>query len=147
MHDHLRVRATVMGAMLILGAAACAPADDPTFAEPATDTAAPVDGAVVTDLCAARVGGGDVDATADAFARAHGPLHDLARELADHDRALAGRLHEAKQQAEAALQASPDDRRLAVELDRLLEVTRESLQRLGVTAPDSCPSPPGTDSR
>lgn len=69
-------------------------------------------GGIVADLCAARVGAGDVDAAADAFARAHGPLHDLARELADHDRALAGRLHEAKQQAESALQASSDDRQL-----------------------------------
>lgn len=42
----------------------------------------------------------------------------------------------------AALQSSSDDRQLAVRLDRLLEVTRQSLERLGLSVPDSGRRPP-----
>lgn len=132
----------VAAAALLLLAVAYAAGDEPTIADRSSPVT--IDGSLVAELCTAHASVGDIQAAADAFARAHGPLHDLARELADHDRARAGRLHEAKQRVEAALRAtpSPDTQELTVRLDRLIDATRRGLDRLDATAPSTCPSPP-----
>jgi hypothetical protein len=67
------------------------------------------------------------------FDRSHDALHEVARRLEEPDRALAGRVLEAKQTVESELTASrpgrPDD------LRRLAEVYRDALGRLAITAP------------
>lgn len=127
-------------AALLLVAVACAAGDESTVADRSSPVT--IDSSLVAELCTARASVGDIQAAADTFARAHGSLHDLARELADHDRARAGRLHEAKQRVEAALRAtpSPDAQVLTVRLDRLIDATRRGLDRLDVTVPSPCPS-------
>lgn len=139
---------TCWAGLLLFATVACSPAGDRPSAQswPPEPTPAFAEDVIVVNLCDARDRAHDHQEAAHAFARAHGPLHDVARQLADHDRALAGRLHEAKQQVESALQASPDDRALADRLDQLLQVARNGLERLGATVTDLCLSPPGTDS-
>lgn len=78
------------------------------------------------DLCAARATVEDPEAAADVFARDHGRLHDLARELADADRGQATRFLEAKQQVESALNGDFDSGQLAGRLDRLPEARATS---------------------
>ena len=65
----------------------------------------------------------------DGFARVHGPLHDVAADVAEVDRELAGRLHVAKQATEVALDGDPTTLRLRTV--ELLEVLRASLRALG----------------
>lgn len=138
MHDGRRL----ITGLAVLAAAACTTGDDPTLATPPPVAAVHDAGGIVVDLCAARAAVDDPDAAADAFARSHGPLHDLAREIGDRDRQVAARLHEAKQQVEAAI-ASPSPSppaQLAARLERLVDATRRGLEVLGVDAPPCPPS-------
>lgn len=77
---------------------------------------------------------GDTQAAADAFAAAHAPLHELAADIAEVDRELAGRLHVAKQATETALRGEDADL-AAARLDELHGVARESLIAVGVNPP------------
>lgn len=67
------------------------------------------------------------------FDRSHDALHEVARDLEGKDRALAGRLLEAKEVVEAEVDgpgpARPDD------LRRLADVYRTALARLAIAAP------------
>lgn len=80
-------------------------------------------------LCGA-VSTSDVEAAATDFAAAHGPLHELAADVAGVDRELAGRLHVAKQATGAALRANDTDL-AAARLRELHAVARESLIAVG----------------
>lgn len=110
---------------------AASPAASPTPAgtaapEPTDDLDAVDRDRLVGDLCAAADADGIEDARR-AFMNAHGPLHDLAREVVEADRQLAARLHEAKQRTEAALDEGDQDG-VAGNLDALIEATRASLE-------------------
>lgn len=99
--------------------------------EPAPDIDT-IDGErLVGDLCTAA-DADDVEDARRAFMNAHGPLHDLARDVVEEDRQVAARLHETKQQTEAALDDDADD--LGRNLDELLDATRASLEKLGQPA-------------
>lgn len=90
---------------------------------------APVAVAAVDGLCAARdaAAGGESEAASAVFAdRAHEPLHDLAAAVAVRDRGAAGRLLQAKQEVEAAL----DQGELAA-FDELVAAAREAGGVLG----------------
>ena len=63
---------------------------------------------------------------------AHLPLHVIAAAVEDEDRALAGRLLEAKQTVEEEFAGKTDPAELADELDALLDVTVESLYVLEI---------------
>lgn len=81
-------------------------------------------------LCRTQSAGLDLETARTSFEAAHRPLHEVAAELADVDRELAGRLHVAKQATESALQT--DDADLVAErASELTEVTRQGLVALG----------------
>lgn len=101
----------------------------------------PVSVARMTDaldnLCTARAEAPDRPRAAEArfFDRSHETLHVVARALEDVDRALAGRLLEAKQKVEADFSGLASGDRVADDLGRLVEVTGEGLDRLAVPTP------------
>lgn len=131
--DRLRILLDLpVAAAMVAG---CAAPDAHTVAFP-TVSQGPAAPDVVDGLCADRTNVDDSKATADAFARAHGPLHDLAWELADIDRGQATRFLGAKQQVESASDGDADSRQLAARLDRLLDATRQGLDALDRLAPD-----------
>jgi len=68
------------------------------------------------------------------YDRSHEPLHTLARTLETIDRALAARLLEAKEAVEADVNAQPLPAALAGDLDHLIDVTGQVLQRLAIPA-------------
>jgi hypothetical protein len=89
--------------------------------------------AAVEGLCEARSDVGDLTAARAAFYdRSHEMLHVIAAALEPVDRAHAARLLRAKQAVEAGLAAPAAPAELGNELDRLTEVTRAGLDRLGV---------------
>ncbi|MBW3619019.1 MAG: hypothetical protein KY461_02135 [Actinobacteria bacterium] len=59
---------------------------------------------LVGALCDATAATTAAEAERAFMSGAHGPLHDLARQVVDVDRDVAARLHETKQQTEAALE-------------------------------------------
>ncbi len=115
-------------------ASACVGADDPTLSAPPqpVEVRAP---ALLADLCAAEEAAGDPAAARTAFARAHGPLHDLAREVEGRDRRTAARLLEDKQRVESAFERGPEPGVLAMPLTDLVESTRRGLEAVGSPAP------------
>lgn len=68
----------------------------------------------------------DLDSLIDAFAAAHVSLHEVAAEVAEVDRGLAGRLHVAKQATETALSDDEPDA-AAARLRERHAVARESM--------------------
>lgn len=88
-------------------------------------SADPVDaGALGPRLCElARTATTDPTAAGESFmAEVHGPLHEVAATLAERDRAAAGRLLEAKNAVEQAVDAGPaPDPALAGRLETLAE--------------------------
>jgi hypothetical protein len=64
--------------------------------------------------------------------RSHGYLHELAAELQESDRDLAGRLLEAKQEVEVALQEMSDPETLATRIGALRAVVESALPVVGV---------------
>lgn len=113
---------------------ACAGSDDPTFSAPlpSVEAGAPT---VLADLCAAQGSSGDPAAARTAFARAHGPLHDLAREVESRDRQAAAGLLEDKQRVEAALEQGQQPGALEQPLTDLVSSTRRGLEVVGSPAP------------
>lgn len=133
--------AAAIATVLVTACGSDAPATGPASppASPTSvDTAVPgptpdvdtVDGErLVGHLCAAA-DADDVGDAGRAFMNAHGPLHDLARDVVESDRQVAARLHEAKQQTEAALEGGDADD-LGRNLDELIDATRASLETVG----------------
>lgn len=131
-------------AALVVGLAGCGgsggSAKAPT-GPPTSTTASTLDVATMTaavgGLCTARAQA-DTDVKsvrATFYDRSHEALHTIARALEPVDRVVAARLLEAKQAVEADVNAQPPRATVAADLDRLLDVTRQGLARLSITAP------------
>lgn len=119
-----RLASLVVAGMLAAGCSTL-PSNDPDRADV---TAHEPD--LLDALCRTQAAGSSLEAARTSFEAAHRPLHEVAAELADVDRGLAGRLHVTKQATEAALQT--DDADLVAERVReLTEVTRQGLVALG----------------
>ncbi|MGH9014001.1 MAG: hypothetical protein ACRDZ1_08725 [Acidimicrobiia bacterium] len=98
--------------------------------------------ATVEGLCtAARAAqNGDADEARRVFLdEAHDPLHRLADQTAEQDRAPAARLLEAKERVEADLEGSQSS--LERDLERLAEATRVAIRAAGDPVPARCPDP------
>lgn len=92
-------------------------------------------------VCSAAAGarGGDVTAARDTFFdRSHQPLHDLAAAAQRTDRAVAGRLLEAKAAVEAGLEDAKSS--LPADLDALATATGRAMGTVGGVDPGPCPS-------
>lgn len=132
---HLRARTT---AVVVLTAvlAACDGAGGGAAVDRAPVEATSVD--VVAPLCDAA-GASDVETASQAFARAHGGLHDLARELQEAgEREAAGDLLEDKQAVESLLNGDAAQEELAPALGDLVDEVQRGLETLGHDAP-GCP--------
>lgn len=93
--------------------------------------------AMYDGLCAARAQASNAAAARDLFFdRSHQPIHELATETARRDRAVAGRLLEAKQTVEHDLAAGGAS--LGADLDRLLAVSRGAIKAAGYRPPHEC---------
>lgn len=91
----------------------------------------------IAGLCEARTHAstGRVEAARETFfGRSHSPLHDIARELQESDRAGAAKLLEAKQRVEQTLQTQ-DAQRLAGDFDALARAAAEASGKLGSATP------------
>lgn len=95
----------------------------------------PVHPGILADLCAAQNASEDPATSRAAFARAHGPLHDLARDVQSRDRQAAARLLEDKQRVESVLERTSGQTELATSLADLIESTRHALEAVGSPAP------------
>ena len=104
--------------------------DDPM---PATPNAA-VYGHVCAVAAAAKTGDGD-EAERGFVDDAHGPLHELAASAGTQDRRTAGRLLEAKQRGEAALEA---DGRSEAARAELVTATRRAVEVADGDDPGPC---------
>ncbi len=143
----VRALAGVVAAMLLAGCGGSTPptttaatdATSPSAAGAAATTSpAPGGPDLLTDLCAAADDAGRAPEQARGvfFQRVHEPLHELARAVTDDgERAVAGRLLQAKEQVEAAFNAEsvPDD--LPDRFQRLVSATRDALEADGRAAP------------
>lgn len=122
-------RVARLAILVVVGmlAAGCAtlPSSDPGRADVAAHEPVLLDA-----LCRTQAAGSDLEAARTSFEAAHRPLHEVAAELADVDRELAGRLHVAKQSTEAALQTDDADV-VGERVSELTEVTRQGLAALG----------------
>ncbi len=90
----------------------------------------------VEGLCLAR-SQADTDpksVRATFYDRPHEALHTLARTLESLDRGLAARLLEAKEAVEADVNAQTLAATLAADLDHLIDVTHQVLERLAIPA-------------
>lgn len=93
---------------------------------------------VVTGLCeAAAVAASQPEDAERIFQdEVHVPLHELAADLGEADRAVAARLLEAKDSVESALEARPiEPEALDDDLSELLDVTIAGLRTIDVEAP------------
>jgi len=90
----------------------------------------------VEGLCLARSQAGtDPKSVRGTFYdRSHEVLHTLARTLDPIERSLAARLLEAKESVEADVNAQPLPPTLVADLDHLIDVTHQVLDRLSVPA-------------
>ena len=101
----------------------------------------PAYAAMYEGLCATRARADDSAAARQVFFdRAHQRVHELAAETARRDRAVAGRLLEAKQAVEHDLTAGNGS--LATDLDHLLDASRTAIKASGYRPPDSCKDNP-----
>lgn len=92
---------------------------------------------VYSDVCAAASAAqdGQRDAAERRFVdEAHGPLHELAAAAGARDRAAAGRLLEAKQRVEAAVETNAPD----LELADLVSTTRRAIEVADERDPGVC---------
>lgn len=93
--------------------------------------------AIAEELCRAAAQQ-DADEAAAGFLRVHGPLHDLAEQVANVDRAVAGQLLRAKQQVEADLDAEAPAPLLSAHLDDLAAASVAGLSSLSLPPPSTC---------
>lgn len=94
--------------------------------------------AVYADVCAAAsaADAGDREAAERHFVdEAHAPLHDLAAAAGTRDRGAAGRLLEAKQRVEAAVEAGVTPN---LELTGLVSTTRRAVEVADERDPGAC---------
>lgn len=92
---------------------------------------------VAVGLCTAAEAP-DVTSAINSFGEVHLPLHGLADETAQVDRAVAGRLLRAKQQVEAEIDGAPDAARLRPLLEELAAATAAALRTLDLSPPALC---------
>lgn len=120
------------GLVIVLAVAAVAATrDDPAPPSPYADAHA--------GLCDSRrlAGNGDADGARRAFFdRSHAPLHRLAADAGESDRAAAARLLEAKNAVERDFGGGPAN--LQSDLDRLLATTRSAIDVTGAAEPPPC---------
>lgn len=126
------MRNAVVSALLASALLASACGDAATPAPPAGGLKA-----IADELCLAASDAQSERAT-ERFLTVHGPLHDLAEQTAETDRAVAARLLRAKQQVEAAIDSEPPSEDLPVVFDELARAGVESLQTLGLQTPTNC---------
>ncbi len=135
----LFVAVAVLAALAVSGVIVLAVADGEGSRSPAVHADGRY-GPAYAGLCAARsaAAAGSVPAARQAFFdRAHQPLHELASDAADADRAVAARLLEAKEAVEAGLsQPGPS---FVSDLDRLLAATASAAEAVGQARPRPCP--------
>lgn len=127
------VRNTAAAIVVLVGAALLASAvrSDGSAESPAARR-------IYHEVCAARdaaASGRDPQATRLFLDRAHGPLHDLAADAAEVDRAAAGRLLEAKNAVETVIE---ERRPLAAPLDDRADETLGALRTLGEQDAEPC---------
>lgn len=92
----------------------------------------------IAAMCSTRDGVDDPQSAQVTFLdRAHIPLHVMAAAVEDEDRALSGRLLEAKQAVEEEFAGEADPEELEQRLDELIEVSVEVLTALEIPA-DTC---------
>ena len=92
-------------------------------------------------LCQARAQARQPEAAREIFFdRVHQPLHQLAAEAADADRAVAAKLLEAKQAVERDL--AEDPQLLPGDLEALAEATRRAIAATGGPTPQPCQEAP-----
>lgn len=124
------VRIALATSVLVL-ASSCGGGDQPAPAGTAPYAA------LAQGLCQARARAGEPDQARQAFFdNAHQPIHELAAAAAAGDRVAAARLLEAKQAVEGDLAGDPA--RLGVDIDLLIEATRDALAAVGQPPPRPC---------
>lgn len=127
----------VVAAVLLVAAAGCAGAGDGGPTTSSDDRYAQL----YQGLCQARAQASQPEVAREIFFdRVHQPLHELAAEAADADRAAAAKLHEAKHAVERDLADDPES--LRGDLDRLAEATRRAIPATGRPTPDPCQEAP-----
>ncbi|HEX2054589.1 MAG TPA: hypothetical protein VHJ78_12800 [Actinomycetota bacterium] len=89
-----------------------------------------------TDLCRVRtLAETDVEGAANLFfGRVHSPLHVIAAEAQNRDRAVAAGMLEAKNDVETAFNQRRPAAAVTTALDRLLATTAQALRSIGVTS-------------
>ena len=102
---------------------------------------------IVAALCDARAQVGEGAAAVESIFvdRAHDPLHDLARDSVEINRAVAARLLEAKQAVEAAFETARSKDALTVQLDSLIDATRRAVEAATGSAVAGCRDGVGDD--
>ncbi|MDQ6799125.1 MAG: hypothetical protein M3011_14105 [Actinomycetota bacterium] len=138
--SRLGARTAVIATGLALVVSACSggsrPAGSATPASSTTTAGTPRLVVAVGGLCLARsladTDPGSVPGTF--YDRSHEALHTLARTLEPIDRSLAARLLEAKESVEADVNAKPLLPTVGADLDHLIDVTRQVLERLSIPA-------------
>jgi len=140
--SRLGARTAIVATALALAASACSgsggsrPAGNASPGRTSSTAGVPPLVVAVQGLCLAR---SQADADAKSvrgtfYDRSHEPLHTLARTLETIDRGLSARLLEAKEAVEADVNAQPLPATLAADLDHLIDVTGQVLERLAVPA-------------
>lgn len=128
---------SIVGAVLLVTAAGCAGTGDGGSAVSRDDRYV----RLYQGLCQALAQASQPDAAREIFFdRVHQPLHQLAADATDADRAVAAKLLEAKQAVERDLADAPQ--LLPGDLDRLAEATRWAIAATGGTTPVPCQEAP-----
>lgn len=130
-------RSGLLGAaVVVLVGTACGTNERPTSAAKPAPYADLYQGLCVARSRVAR----PTEARQAFFDRAHQRIHQLGAAVALEDRAVAGRLLEAKQAVERDLAGGATV--LAGDLDRLLAATRRAIEATGQPAPQPCQEAP-----
>ena len=148
-----RIRAVILAAGLLAGCGAGDDASGPPERPPATgsvtSTTEPPASTVadsdplIRELCGVLNAalGGETDLVRSTFD--HGPLHTLADEILETDRAAAARLLVAKEAVEADLaDAETDAATIAADLEALVQATASALAVNGSSGPTDCQEMP-----
>ena len=146
--NHVIRAATTAATILLLGACGSTPDGStatsdaaattetaPTTSTPSTPVADPAFAQLCGVLGAALAGDAEeARATFD-----HGPLHTLADDALEQDRAVAARLLEAKEAVESAMaDASTRSDEIAIELQALVDATAQAYALVDNTPPPTC---------